>query len=159
MPIATPLPVASCGDPRDTLHFVGSRSPSRPRLAETLSKVSQNAAEARPHPGPPGIADPAPPITIVPAFPFGAPPTDEPPVDTPPAEVPVPVPVPVVALHPPLALEVRELLPPAPVEGFSPSPGESELEESPQPMPRAAKSAQPSAKAVREIMLCLTLKA
>jgi len=96
-------------------------------------------------------------MTIVPAFPFCVPPADEPAVDAPPAEVPVPVPV--VALDPPLALEVPELLPPAPVDGFSPSPGESELEESLQPMPRAAKSAQPSAKAVREIMLCLTLKA
>src|ERR1700733_8982310 len=55
MPHAHPLPVGSCTSRRPAAHLVASSSPARPWFAAGAgaSKVSQKAAEARPHPGPP----------------------------------------------------------------------------------------------------------
>src|SRR5580658_33414 len=48
-----PCPVGPWGATRPALHRSGLRSPARPRVVEGASKVSQKAAAAKPHPGPP----------------------------------------------------------------------------------------------------------
>src|SRR5450432_907310 len=59
IPNTCPGAVGPWGARRLPLHQRASSSPARPRVEEGALKVSQNAADGNPHPGPPGTGTPA----------------------------------------------------------------------------------------------------